>query len=598
MAIKLTDEELVKYVVTARDRAKTFRDNYQEEIDDCIDHYNCTHPSEWSKKEDWQSKIFMPMAFKNVEVGASMLTKMLFSQKDFFEITGFDPEENDQRDALKDFIVHVLQKGNFYNIGALAIKEACITSTCFLKTIDVSKNKKDFTLNFIPRTFHDIYVDPSVAFYWINTRFVVDEYERDISDIITNKIYKYGEKYFEDIKKFTAAEKSFSGEQRKALENISDNGADETYKPHVLTEFHGKVKDPETQEDVEMILTVCDDKWLIRKDEVDEDDRPYDAIRVNPIPKQFYGAGLIRKNIDIEKLMNGVINLWFDNWKLSVMKIIGVDPAGNVKWETIKIEPAAIWEAAKNALYPIEFGVPVNGVDVLGVLDQISQEVTGITKTAQGQSSPSADETLGEVQLKLSRSDDRFMQMAKFIEAEFIGRFIKKVINYTIKNCPQEYVDKIMGYRKVTRKVPIPLVGEILQGAQNFINQVFKVKRLDLDYIREHYKGDFALDFQPIGISRFANKSDELARYRELLQAVLANPQLAAMFDLKKLVKQTMRAMGFDDISDLMKTEEEIDEAMAPKPQQPTTPDMGAAMGGVMPPMPMNQPLMGGMGGA
>jgi hypothetical protein len=239
MPIKMSDEELVKYVITARSRAKTFRDSCQEEVDKAIEHYNCTHPSEWDKKEDWQSKIFMPMAFKNVEVGASMLSKMLFSQKDFFETTGFDPEEVDQRDALTEFIVHLLQKGNFYNIATLALKEACITSTCFLKTIDVSKGKKDFTLNFIPRTFHDIYVDPSIAVYWVNSRFILDEYERDISEIITSKIYGYGKQYFDDIKKFTSTGKSFSGEQRNALDNLQEAGSDETYKPHILTEFHG-----------------------------------------------------------------------------------------------------------------------------------------------------------------------------------------------------------------------------------------------------------------------------------------------------------------------------------------------------------------------
>jgi len=578
MKIKMSDEELVDYVVTARNRGKSFRDNFQEDVDKCVENYNCTHPSEWSKKEDWQSKIFIPLAYKNVEVGSAMMAKMLIAQKDFFEISGFDPEENDLREALAEFVVHVLQKGNYYNIVALALKEASIASTCFIKTVDVSKDKNDFTLNFIPRTFHDVVIDPSVSFYWTNSRFVVDEYEKDIADIISNPIYNYGKKYFEDIKGHTSESKSIAGQNRDTLENISEAGADATYKPHSVIEFHGKVKDPETQEDVEMVLTVCDERWLIRKEEVDETERAYDVIRVNPIPKQFYGAGLVRRDNDIQTLANGVVNLWFDNWKLSAMKMIAVDPAGDVKWETVKFGPANIWEVGKGAITPIEVGMPVDGMAALGILDQISQETTGVTKVSQGQQTPGSDETLGEVQIKLSRSDARFVQMAKFIEAEFLGSHIKKVINYIIKNCPQEYVNKIMGFKTVTRKIL-------------FMDKKVRTPRLDLEFIRKNYGKDVALDFRPIGISRFMNQSDEQARYKELLQAVLANETLGMMFDIKKLVKRSLHALGFEEIDQIMRSEDELEALMTQmtggQPQMP--------QGGGMPAMPGEMPQPAGV---
>jgi len=595
--IKITDEELVKYVMDARKRAKYFRDAYQEDIDKCVNNYNCVHPQEWKAKEKWATRVFIPLAYKNVEVAASLLGKMLFSQKDFFEITGFNPEEDDLREALKDFVVHLLQKGNFYNIAMLALKESCITSTSFLKTVDVSKGKNDFTLHFLPRTFYDVMIDPSVSTYWVNSRFIIDEYERDISDIISNPIYDYGKKHLDDIKKNTETSKNFSEENRKAMDRVQDAGIDVTYKPHYVLEFHGKVKDPETQEDVEMIVTICDEKWVIRRDEVeDEEDRAYDVIRVNPIPKQFYGAGLVLKDLDIQELANGVINLWMDNWKLSAMKMVAVDPAGDVKWDTVKFEPGAIWEVAKNAISPIEVGIAVDGLAALGILDQLSQETSGITKTAQGQSTPGTDETLGEVQLKLSRSDTRFVNIAKFIEAEFLGRFIKKVINYTIKNCPQSYVDKIMGFREEKRKLPVPVIGDVVQQAQNLVNKVFRIRRLDLDHIRKNYgqKGaEVALDFHPIGISRFSSKGEEQARYKELIQAILSNETLGMLFDVKKTIKRGFQSMGFENIGDLMKSDEDLDEILAQMQgaQQP----QGRAPGMNVPPAQTPEQMQGGM---
>lgn len=592
--ISITDEDLVKYVLEAKRRAEEFRNAYTAQFDERVNAYNCKHPEEWEKKEKWQTRVFIPLEHKNVEVGTAMLGKMLFSQKDFFEIAGFNPEEDDLRESLKDFVVHLLQKGNFYNIAMLALKEACITSTSFLKTIDVSKDKNDFTLNFIPRTVYDVLIDPSVSMYWVNSRYKIDQFERDVSDIISNPLYEYGKKYFEDIKKNVYTNKNFAELNRKALEDVRDNPIDATYKPHFLLEFHGKVKDPVTQEDVDMIVTVCDDKFIIRRDELEEDEDAYDVIRVNPIPKQFYGTGLIGKDLDVQKLANGVINLWMDNWKLSAMKMMAVDPAGDVRWDTIRFEPAAIWQAAKTAVTPIDVGVAVDGLNALGILDQLSQETTGLTKTAQGASSPGADETLGEVQIKLARSDARFVNIAKFIEAEFLGRFIKKVVTYTIQNCPQPYVDKVMGFKEVERKIPIPVVGDIVQQAQNFVNKVFKIRRLDLEHIRNNYgkKGkEVALDFYPIGISRFSIKADEQARYKELLMGVLGNESLGMMFDVRKTIKRCFQRMGFDDISDLLKSDEEIEKILASIQEGQMAPpqSQGMPQGMQMPQQPQQQ---------
>ncbi len=551
---KISDEELVNYVVAAKIRAKAFRDNFQADVDDCVEQYNCTHPDEWDKKEDWQSKIFIPMAYKNVEVGSSLLIKMLFSQKDFFEIFGVSEEEEDLRDALKEFIVHLLQKGNFYNVAALAMKEAGTTSTCFIKTIDVSENKSDFTLNFIPRTFYDVLIDPSISFYWINSRFVIDEYEKDISDILTSDLYTYGKKYFDKLKAGGANENTnTSDEKRRTLDGINKAQADRTYKPVKIIEFHGKVKNPDTQEDQEMMLTVANDKYLIRKEFVKESERPYDVIRVNPVAKQFYGTGLVKNTRDIQEVSNSVLNLWMDNWKLAVMKMVIAGNDGDVNWDTVEIRPGAVWQGNPNSIKPIDMGMPVNGMDVLGTLDMIAQETYGISKVAQGQATPGADETLGEVQIKLSRSDNRFLQMGKFIEAEFLGRFIKKIINYTIDNCPQSYIDKVMGFKEINRNIPIV---DPIRGVLGMEKKKLKVRKLDIEYLRKNR--DIALDFKPIGISRFMYQAEEQTRFKELLQGVLSNDILMAVFDIKKVIVRTLQANGFEDVESLMRSEEEV----------------------------------------
>lgn len=557
MKNKMTDEELVLYVLSAKERGEKYRDDHEEDIAECIKHYDCVHPEAWKKKPAWQSKIYVPNAYKNVEVASSMLVKMLFSQKDFFEIEGFEEEETEIRDELTKLVVHLLQKGNFYNVGALALKEACKTSVCFIKTVDESKGK-DYKLSFVPRTFHDMYVDPSITTRWTSARFIVDEYEKDVSEILDKDIYKYGKKYFDEIKEHT--QKSEAKEKRQAIDEQGENAEDVTYKPHTLLEFYGQVKDPETLEDEYMLLVVVDGKWLIRKEIIDVS--PYDVIRVNADTTQFYGNGIIRKTIELENLMNGCVNLWFDNWKLSVMKMFAVDPDAAVKWDSIKFEPAAIWEVAKGALQPIEFGMNVDGLTMMTVLDQIIQEVTGISKVAQGQSAPSTDETLGEIQLKLSRAESRFIQMAKFIEAEFLNNFIKKIVNYIIDTCPQSYVDKVLGYKKVERKIPANMLGVVADGVQNFINKVFKVQRLDMADLKKRKNSEgLTLDFHPIGISRFSNKAEEQQKYEKLLAAVLSSEQLQIMVDVKKLFKKTLLVSGFEDIN-FMRDDEQI-EAMS-----------------------------------
>jgi len=87
-----------------------------------------------------------------------------------------------------------------------------------------------------------VLVDPSVAFYWINSRFVIDEYEKDIADILESDLYTYGKPHFEELKKGGANENTNLGEERrKILDGINNTGSDKTYKPVSIAEFHGKV---------------------------------------------------------------------------------------------------------------------------------------------------------------------------------------------------------------------------------------------------------------------------------------------------------------------------------------------------------------------
>jgi len=100
-----------------------------------------------------------------------------------------------------------------------------------------------------------------------------------------------------------------------------------------------RFKDPDTQKDVEMLLTVANDKYLIQKEIVKEDERPYDVIRVNPNAKQFYGAGLIKNTRAVSETANSVINLWMDNWKLAVMQMVAVDKMQTLTGIQLRLSP-------------------------------------------------------------------------------------------------------------------------------------------------------------------------------------------------------------------------------------------------------------------
>ena len=103
---------------------------------------------------------------------------------------------------------------------------------------------------------------------------------------------------------------------------------------------------------------------------------------------------------------------------------------------------------------------------------------------------------------------------------------------------------------------------EITIGQDPMTGQPIKQNVSKLDFNKISRQGEAGYDFSAYGMTQFSKSIETLQKLKELLQVVVATPQLQILFNIKELVKRTLRAAEIQDYEDLMKSEEEITSIM------------------------------------
>jgi len=204
----------------------------------------------------------------------------------------------------------------------------------------------------------------------------------------------------------------------------------------------------------------------------------------------------------------------------------------------------------------------------LQLIDQLDQESSGIMR--QLQSSPelgteAGSGTLGEYQLKMQAIDQRFLDVGRFIETDYVIpliRLIFKIITNP-KLFDQAKVDRILGFKEIDdiQEVPEP---DSFTGQVNMIQKVVgrrDISKLDLKQIVG--KGEMAFDFKAIGITQFSEKMETIEKLKEGLMAALGNPTLTAMTKIDLLWKKLWQVSEIDDYEEFLRTNEEVKQLMS-----------------------------------
>jgi len=563
------EDELLSYVNDCHKRGDDYRTKFKARWDEIEAQLRCEHPEAWSKKEDWQTKVFVPQQSKTSETAQAYLDKMLFGNKRFYGIQGVEERDKEEEAAIEELYDNLMDRGNFFIENDFVLNEACSgPGTSFLKIIC---NPQQNGLIFSWRSAYNLTFDPSCGHKLENAKWIIDEYKRPLQDLITNvqsgkSIYKK-----EAVQALIdAAEDSGRSLADKALAIVkgfdgTDVAIDPNYKEVNLVEYWGIIKSNGESEKSnstfeEKIVTVGNGKVVLRNDKNEYGFKPFFSCRIKPRKYDFYGLGFLDNVVDLQELTNSLINLGFDSLKMCSMDIALIDATKVKDPASIQYRPMATWLLKGNPRESVLLtrqGISALGEVIRGltVLDQFNQEATGVLRQVQGapQLSGGSNETLGEYQAKLSMIDNRFLKIARFIERDYIEPVLHGIfrILFNPKFFNQAVVDRIIGTKEVI-VAQDPISGQPIK--QNF-------PKLDFNKIVK--QGEMGYDFSAYGMTQFSKSLETLQKLKELLAIVVKTPQLQILFNIKELVKRTLRAAEIQDFEDLMKSEEEMKNIMA-----------------------------------
>lgn len=574
------DAELISFITTCHKNGDDYRRKFKTRWDKIEEQIRCVHPDDWDKKEDWQSRIFIPQQAKTVETSSAYLDKMLFGNKRFYGIQGVEQRDKEDEGHLMELYDNVFDRGNFYLENDFIVNESSGIGTGFLKVL---VNPKRTGLQFIWRSPYNITIDPECGHRLDKARFIIDEYKKPITELIDEvrndtSLYKR-ERVQALIDKAEEVGRSLTQE---ALTQIKDIDGTEIfiaseYRDVNIIEFWGKCKKLKKEETdtndkketktkytyEDRIVVLANERAVLRDDENPYGFLPFFACRIKPRKYDFYGLGFCDTVVDLQELTNSMINLGFDSLKMCSMDIAMVDATKIKDPASIDYRPMAVWLFKGN---PREAAVLTRqGISALseiikglGVLDQFMQEATGVLRQIQGAPdvSGAGSETLGEYQAKLAMIDNRFLKIARFIERDYIEPLLKGVfkILFNPKFFNQALIDRILGFKEV----------EIQAGVDPITQQPIKIKQKvsKLDFNKIASIGEMGFDFKAVGMTNFTKSIETLQKLKELLVEVVKTPQLMIISKVEEIYKRVLQAAEIQDYEDLIKSDEEIEKIM------------------------------------
>lgn len=572
---KDSDSEVRRKILEIKTESKTYRDTFKDDWKEIEEQINCVKPANWDKKEDWQTKIYVGLQSKTSETAASMFEEIMFPTKRFYSLKGVEEMDRNRESALTTLMDTLMYRGKFFPHNHYVQQESIDFGTSFMKVL---VNKEGTGLTFSWRSLLNMFPDPNAIVDFQESKYIGEEYPEDISDIMQNPLYKDSAK--DELLNHLAG-KSEQADVHDLIEipNVSGNAylkISNKYQRVMLYEHWGQVpvkktkkvkgKDIDYFENENRVVTIASDKVTMRDEPNPYGTLPYLISRKKRKKYHIYGNGYHYNTRGLQELMNSLVNIGFDSLKINSFDIILLDRSAVADASSIEYRPLAVWEMKEGRL---ESGVRIQRNQQSAIheifkgvtmLDGIHQEVSGVTRHAQGSptTSKNQQETLGEYQLKLQAISKRFIKVAREDEEDYIVpllRLIFKII--TNPNLfSQEAANRILGMDTQQVQFPNPMTGQPTM-------QQIQVPKLNLEELAE-----MDLDFKAMGTVYFQEKTDVINKLKSAMDMVLQSEQLTSTWNIEDMFDRFIQMLDIPDHESFKYTEQEMQEMRQQMMQQ------------------------------
>jgi len=564
------------FILTSRQQAEDEYRNVRAVWDDCWAMY--INYQDTSKKEDWQSKVFLSELYPAIKKATSLLKRILFRARRVFDLKdplneGMDSIEIAGQERVLDYWLNsigwiqvlgkAIESGLVFGLGIIKLWWEPIKKT----GVEVSKQTKveqddagmyntyvDIALDKVTyessRLAAEV-VDPRQTWFDKAGTFFIEE-----SYIPVYMLEQYskkgpnGEAPLYDaaqVKKLKEIDYAFDQTEVERLANLNISAQKNSFKKTAhIYEYHG----PLFARDGSLInenayLVLANKEYILNPHRIDkpynfygslEGRSPY--IKFSPIDFLFRNEGqsMIEAAVSLQKALNNLINMSMDGllWKLN--KLIEVDPDLLRNPDVLlNLEPGRpiLKKGSEQAVREIPFSdIPQGALASIEIIRRAIQNVDFITDIMMALNTR-ADTTATEVQVKTGEANAMWESIGITVE-EAIKEFVEMTRQLAIMYW-DDFRDPVL--QEISKKYGLPLNRSTREEKVMFLLRNVTIR-----------SG---------AVSEYFRKMEELKSLLEFLGICAKIPPLYQRLNLREFADRLLGYFAFADSHELLISEEE-----------------------------------------
>jgi len=521
------DASIVNFVIGWKNKLKSGRKDKQLLWDECWRMYR--GQEDWSDKDDWQSKVFLPKSWAAVERAASTIKRLLQSSQKPWQIEAINPDDlvmTARADQMTDLTRVFMEKANYQEAFAEALKVSFIIGFGVIKCWwdQVPRQKVIAEGDSLKRITYPEgqliikAVDP-YNFWWLPGS-TFDELNGTIEEIEVPKwkllqiarTGKFDEEQVRALSSMKITEEQKRGYARFGDRSSALDGPSQTASLVKLTEYYGPIIiDDEVVEEHGHVVIANDTEVLQYSAMTNWDNKPpYIAFSPISFPLRPEGTGLIEMVRAINQGINKIANLSIDTLIFRLLPVFEVMPDVYENKEDFDtgLFPGKIFR--RNDMFkdtagirPIPFeDVSGGAVQVSAQLDRSHQEGSMVSEIQQALPRYRGVQTATEIEAKQANQESFFGAMASDVEARAIKPLVEKAL------------DLLMQFIATSSDPRIPTILGV--GAKELAS-------MSREKIFELVQGDY--DVKVGGITEQLDKANTLQNLVQFMNIVGQNPQ-------------------------------------------------------------------------
>jgi len=466
--IRLTEAEIMKYVNECWETSDRHWVKYEKaQWDQSYQLYN--NMQDWSDKEDWQAKCFIPKTEGNVDTTVNLVGRAFRAIKDWLQVKGIEPSD-------EDAAPHVQKIAKFWADGIKLIqtilstfRTSLITSVGIIKTFSWEGNKWEW----VDQEYqlveawqpvveevdpYDVRVSRDMRLVEGKPRgsYIIERKDEEFTNLKLN-----AEAMGYDISDVRSEDYPRKKEDQKQARDQEIEEASGIRHPVEIKEFHGYVrihpdqlktkahskgeKRYEFDENLKYVITYANDKALMRVSGQSDEEYSYPRKSqeyvyqiIRPFDKnfKFYGKALVQSLARLQIMLNDIWNMDFDNLNWIINKLFGVDMTKIEDADDLKIEPGVLIRGRGNInefLQNLLVGdLPRSSTEIPTMIEYMMDRHSGVTPQVESGMSQRGAETATEFAGLMQQSTIKFETMAQNLQ-EQVGSVLQAFLELILE---------------------------------------------------------------------------------------------------------------------------------------------------------------------